>query len=81
VDFLQGESGRALVALVTVVAIFGGPLIVIGWAAWLKHRRRELDAELKRAMIERGMSADEIVRVLEAKTGGKSSSRDDAKAG
>jgi hypothetical protein len=32
-------------------------------------------------MIERGMSADEIVRVLEAKTGQKDSARSDAKTG
>jgi hypothetical protein len=81
VEFLQGDSGRTLLGLVTVVAIFGGPLLVIGWAVWLKYRRKELDAELKRTMIERGMSADDIVRVLEAKTGQTSPSRDDTKTG
>jgi hypothetical protein len=33
---------------------------------WYKVRRHEIDAELKAAMIDRGMSADEIIRVLEA---------------
>jgi hypothetical protein len=33
---------------------------------WHKARRDEVDAQLKDAMIARGMSADEIVRVLEA---------------
>jgi hypothetical protein len=31
-----------------------------------KTRRAELDASLKHAMLERGMSADDIVMVLEA---------------
>ena len=34
----------------------------------LKFRQAQLDADLKMAMIQRGMSADEIERVLAAKT-------------
>ena len=37
---------------------------------WYKARRHELDVQLKHALAERGMSADEIVRVLEAGRGG-----------
>jgi hypothetical protein len=66
IDFLQGECGHTLIGLVTIVVLFGAPFIVVGWALWLKHRQRELDAELKREMIERGMSADDIIRVLNA---------------
>lgn len=33
---------------------------------WLRIRRHEIDSQLKDSMVARGMSADEIVRVLEA---------------
>jgi hypothetical protein len=37
-------------------------------------RQAELDASLKQEMLQRGMSADDIVRVIEARSrGGKSS--------
>jgi len=68
IEFLQGECGHTLISLVAIVVLFGAPFIVGGWALWLKHRRRELDAELKREMIEKGMSADDIIRVLNAGT-------------
>jgi hypothetical protein len=35
-------------------------------SAWSRARRHELDTQLKDSMIARGMSADEIVRVLDA---------------
>lgn len=35
---------------------------------WSQTRRAEIDAELKLRMIEMGMSADEIERVLRAKS-------------
>ena len=35
---------------------------------WRRSRQAELDAALKQQMLERGMSADEIVQVLEAKS-------------
>ena len=41
---------------------------------WHKVRKAELEASLKQEMIQRGMSADEIVRVIQA------SSRSGAKA-
>jgi hypothetical protein len=33
---------------------------------WYKTRKAEMESDLKRAMVERGMSADEICRVLRA---------------
>jgi hypothetical protein len=36
----------------------------------LKARRAELDTSLKHEMLQRGMSADDIVRVLEARSYG-----------
>jgi hypothetical protein len=60
---------------VTVLCIFGGPFIVGGWVAWLGHRRKELKIELKREMIAAGMSADEIVQVLNAGEGSGSDAK------
>jgi hypothetical protein len=65
-ELLGHLRGEDLIAIVAIVAIFGGPSIVGSWAIWLRHRRKELQVELKRDMVAAGMSADEIVRVLEA---------------
>ena len=65
-ELLQGRAGENFLGLVAILAIFGGPLFVIAWALWLKHRKHERQDEMKREMIERGMSADDIVRVLSA---------------
>lgn len=46
-------------ALVPIVAIIAG--------AWWMVERTRSEHELKRTMIERGMSADEIERVLKTK--------------
>lgn len=50
-------------------------LIVIvpatGWTlteAWSRNRQAELDASLKHRMLEMGMTAEEIERVIAAKT-------------
>ena len=75
-DWLSQQSAGQLIGLTAVVM---GPLIaitaVIG-GAWARVRRVELQAHLaeteavlKQQMIERGMSADEIVRVLDAGQG------------
>ena len=65
-EFFQGESGHTLISLVAIIALFGSPFFVGAWALWLHHRKQERQDELKREMLERGMSADDIVRVLNA---------------
>lgn len=53
------------------VSISAGVLICLGGSFihhWSKVRRTTIEAELKREMIERGMSADEICRVIESKS-------------
>jgi hypothetical protein len=45
------------------------PLAAIICHSWVKHSRNSQDAGLKMEMIQRGMSADEIVQVLEARSG------------
>jgi hypothetical protein len=72
-DWLSQQSPGQLTGLVAVVM---GPLIAIVAivsASWARVRRNELqahiaemEAALKQQMIERGMSADEIERVLAA---------------
>jgi hypothetical protein len=65
-DLFHGESGAAVIGLAAILIFGGGPLCIGAWALWLKHRKNERQDEMKRDMLERGMSADEIVRVLNA---------------
>ncbi len=54
-----------------VIAVGGAFLVaIIGIIAshWYKWRKREIDANLKLEMLSRGMSADDIERVLSAGT-------------
>ena len=58
--------------LVPIVVIVGG-IVIFAVIAWLKHREAGMEAilqqqvlDLKHKMIEKGMSADEIERVLNA---------------
>ncbi len=58
--------------LVGVVAILGGITVAITKVMAVYYRKTQLDdmeATLKMEMIQRGMSADEIKQVLEAKMG------------
>lgn len=54
-----------LVFIIPITAIIGG-LILAGWCIWLGHQKEMIQEELKHEMLARGMSADEIVRVLNA---------------
>ena len=62
-----------VVGLVAVACLFGGPVVyfVVNSIAtnWRKARVAEQNAVLKRDMIEKGFTADEIVRVIAAGTG------------
>lgn len=51
--------------------VVGGLVFTISILAhhWRKHREAAYNARLKQLMIERGMSADEILRVVEATSG------------
>jgi hypothetical protein len=58
-----------------VFIVFGSLtlMFVLPWLAhyWYKARKAELDASLKQEMLHRGMTAAEIVQVLEASSDGK----------
>ena len=60
--------------LVGVIAILGGVTVAITKVVSSHYRRTqrdEMEATLKMEMVQRGMSADEIARVLEAQDGGR----------
>jgi len=53
------------------LSLAAGVLIVLGTTisgCWIKAKKASLEADLKREMIERGMSADEICRVIQARS-------------
>lgn len=54
----------ALTMLVPIVAI----AIAVPMDNWRKVREAELDASLKHAMLERGMSAEDIAMVMNARS-------------
>ena len=60
---------------VATIAVVGGlaiPLVAIIGGVWHKIAKDNAENDLKRSMIERGMSVEEIERVLRAgKSGGK----------
>ena len=65
------SADQTTVLLIVLMGCLTGATIVIAttWAGvWWKIVSARLDAELKHAMIERGMSAESIVAVLDART-------------
>jgi hypothetical protein len=75
-DILAKLDNDAVMALggmlVGVVAILGGITVAITKVMAVYYRKTQLDemeATLKMEMIQRGMSADEIKQVLEARMG------------
>jgi hypothetical protein len=55
--FLSLATGVLIVAITTLSG------------CWLKAKKASLEADLKREMIDRGMSADDICRVIRARSG------------
>lgn len=65
-EALNGHGGERLALLVFFV-VTGVTLIATTLITqWRKHRQAEMDAALKQEMLQRGMSAEEIERVLAA---------------
>ena len=76
-DLLTKLDGGEFLGLCGIVAglfaILGGITVAITKVVAVHYRKTQLDemeATLKMEMIQRGMSADEIKQVLEAKMGG-----------
>ncbi len=74
-DLLTGDPNRLRVALLYFLPICLTILAAIGITAWRKNEAHKRDTELKQEMLARGMSAEEIVRVLTARTNGAAPAR------
>jgi hypothetical protein len=60
--------------LIPIIAIGGGlliPIVAIISYSWRRMRQMELETGLKNEMIARGMSAEEIERVIRASSPGE----------
>jgi len=51
---------------IAVIGTFSVPLAAIIGIAWYKMNKVRYECELKRSMVERGMSVEEIERVIAA---------------
>jgi hypothetical protein len=65
-ELLARMNSDDVVAVVFLVLAFIAGLVVWLSLQWRLHRRTELEASLKHEMLDRGMTADEIERVLHA---------------
>jgi hypothetical protein len=65
-EALNGPYGGnvALIAVFTVVGLCSAA--IVAFVQWRKIEQHRLEAILKQKMIERGMTADEIVDVIQA---------------
>ena len=73
-ELLTELNGGELIGLIAVVGAMLVAAIKVIAGSWQRTRCTEIEASLKHDMLERGMSADEIERVLKAS--GPSSERD-----
>jgi hypothetical protein len=67
-SFLDRPTGE-LMGLAFLVGLIAFILICTIGYVWHQFRKSDIEASLKHEMLQRGMSADEIERVLAAKTG------------
>jgi hypothetical protein len=69
-EFEIGQLVERLPAILFIGLLFGGWVIVAVVRAftdsWRKVRQTEQDAALKQSMVEKGMTADDIERILNA---------------
>jgi hypothetical protein len=65
-----------IMAIGVVLVMAGVPLAsILGWY-WMKLHQTRSDNALKQSMVDRGMSADEIERVMAAGAGGEERSQE-----
>lgn len=55
-----------LISLLSILLLYATGLTVWLTYSWRMHRRTEIEAALKQDMLNRGMSADDIERVVRA---------------
>jgi hypothetical protein len=66
---LSRLASEDVTAIAFLTLAFLAGLIVWLTLQWRLHRRTEIEAALKQEMLNRGMSAEEIERVLRASSG------------
>jgi hypothetical protein len=71
-DWLFAFASNKAAVIVFVVFLFLFLATMTTWLSlqWRLHRRTEIEAALKHDMLNRGMSADDIERVLRASSCG-----------
>ena len=67
-EFLSRLEPGHVIGLVSVIGAFACAIVAIVMGIGLEVRRAELTAGLKKDMLERGMTAEEIQIVMEAGT-------------
>jgi hypothetical protein len=70
-ELLSKMSSDDLMGVAMFFLLFLGGTIVWLSLQWRLHRRTEMEMALKQEMVSRGMSAEEIERVLRASVGGE----------
>ena len=70
-DFITQIGFGQFIALVALVGGLLIPLVAIIGGLMYKHHKLQVEAALKQRMIERGMSAEEIISVIRAGRSGK----------
>jgi len=65
---LTADPDRLRVAFLYILPVLVTILLAFGMKAWRKNESSKRDAELKMEMLAKGMSADEIIRVLTARS-------------
>ena len=65
-DFLSRIPAHDFVPAIAITLSFAMGLAVFLTKQWRCHRRTEMEIALKQDMVNRGMSAEEIERVLKA---------------
>jgi hypothetical protein len=72
-ELLNGPHAEEILGVIcgTVITALCLGTFLLTWAViqWRLHRRAEMEAVLKKQMLDRGMSADEIERVISTPLG------------
>jgi hypothetical protein len=80
-DLLSRLKSDDLAVIVFLTLAFLAGMIVWLSLQWRLHRRTEIEAALKHDMLNRGMCAEDIERVLRASLSGSCARVDDRDAG
>jgi hypothetical protein len=65
-DYLLRFSPGEMIAIVSIVGGLFVVMLALAADIWQRARKVEIEAKLKRDLLDRGMSADEIRTILDA---------------